>query len=102
MSARPSHASGRPPDEALYMRRMELWPRTGERGASALDAPQGLRDRGNRFRRTARVDANEIGLRSDRDAVIVEPHQPRGGAGDHVEASGEIGGPRDMADIGVE
>ncbi len=94
--------AGRRRHDALCLRRIKLRPRAGKRGSSALDAPERLRNRGDRLRRTARVDADEIGWPANLDAVIVEPHQPRGSTRDHVEASGKIGRPRDMADIGIE
>jgi len=56
---------------------MKLRPMPRKGRATAFDAPQRLRERCDRVRRIARIQTHEVSRAADRDAVIVEPHQPR-------------------------
>lgn len=81
---------------------MKLRAGSRERRTAAFEAPKRLRQRRDRVRRATRIKADEIGHSSDRDAIIFQAHQSRRGPGDHVEAAGEIGRPRNVTDICVE
>src|ERR1700731_4334815 len=79
-------------------------PRTGaaERRTTALDAPKRLREGRNRFSWAVRIQTDEVGRSSAPDAIVFQTHQPRRGSGDHIEAPGKVGRPRNMADIRIE
>ena len=59
---------------------MELRTRPGEGHAAALGAPQRLSKGCDCLSGALRIQADEIGRRSNFDAVVVETHQPRGSA----------------------
>ena len=82
--------------------RMKLRTRSGKGRMTALDAPKRLRERRNRFGRVIRIQTDEVGRSSDRDAIIFEAHQPCRGTGDHIEAASKVCRSRHMANIGIE
>ena len=78
---------------------MKLRAGPGKGQAAALDAPERLRQRRDGIGGIARIETYEIGRSAHRDAIIREPHQPRRGTCDHIEASGEVPWPRRAAPL---
>ena len=58
-------------------------------------APNGL------FGIRTRIGGRIVHAAADANAIVIEAHHFRSASGDHVEATGEIGRPRDVPDIGV-
>ena len=65
------------PAQRLVSSRMKLRTRPGERRVTAFDAPKRLGERRNRFGGVARIQTDEVSRSSNRNAIILQAHQPR-------------------------